>query len=179
MIDCCATGETIKDYLTGRDLPDCDDEQIRQKMERLLVEIKDFDPRQIEVDRMFDLPGDDDRSIGRAELVVSVDGRPFMLIKSTRGSLVTRERESLAAARLACQPPVPVTVVTNGADAEILETRSGKVKATGLDAIPNRREALVLLAQANIEPLPEAKREKEARIYRAFATFQCSNFCPS
>ena len=50
-----------------------------------------------------------------------------MTVKSSRGSLVTRERESLAASRLACDVQVPLTVVTNGQDAEILDTLKGKV----------------------------------------------------
>ena len=38
MISCCSsTGEMIRDYLTGRDVPECDDENIRQSIERLLV----------------------------------------------------------------------------------------------------------------------------------------------
>jgi hypothetical protein len=39
MSQACSTGEFIRDYLTGREIPDSDDEQIRQAMERRLVEI--------------------------------------------------------------------------------------------------------------------------------------------
>ena len=125
MSQCCATGEFITDYLTGRTLADSDDEQIRQSMERLLVEIKGFRTGEIEVDRMFQVEVDGRAFQGRAELIVRLGGRPLMAVKNTRGSLVTREQEATALARLVLAPrQIPLTVVFNGRDAELLDSCS-------------------------------------------------------
>jgi len=173
----CRTGETIKDFLTGRQVPDSDDEQIRQKIERLLVEEKGFNPSEIEVDRCFEISLDDLKSVGRAELVVFVHGRPFMSFKCARGSLVTREREALAASRLAHQVQIPLTIVTNGEDAEIIDTLTGRVSAVGLKAIPSKEEAEKRSGELTYAELNEKRKKKEARIYLAFADFTCPTEC--
>ncbi len=176
---CSLTGGTIKDYLTGRDMPDCDDEQIRQKLERLLVEEKGYAPADIEVDRFFEVALGDERKPGRAELSVIIDGRPLLTVKCARGSLVTREQEAIAASRLAFEVMPPYTVVTNGVEAELLETASGRVAGTGFEAIPTRAEAERLIGELDFPRLTEKQKEKAARIHLAYAVFECSNFCES
>lgn len=173
----CQIGGRIKDYITGREMAENDDELIRQSMERLLVEEKGYEPAEIEVDRPFDIVIGEERHKARAELLVSVKGQPFMIIKSVCGSLVTREREALAASRLACDAPVPVTVVTNGREAETMDTSTGRVVARGLEAIPAKDEALAKMPGLERLPLTEDRREKEGRIYLAFADFRCPNRC--
>jgi len=100
-----------------------------------------------------------------------------MALKCTRGSLVTREREALAASRLAFQSQVPLTAVTNGEDAELLDTASGKVLGRGLAAIPTLVEAKTRLAALPELPLPPERRIREERIYLAYQTFQCPAEC--
>lgn len=174
---CSVTGQTIQDFITGRALPDCDDEQIRQFIESLLVEQKGYSPSEIEVDRTFDLgPGERGR-LGRAELVVYVAGKPFMTVKSTRGSIVSREREAISASRLACDVVVPYTVVTNGQDAEFLDTRTGQVLGTGLAAIPHKNDAQEKASGLDFQTLDAGRRDRELRVYLAYADFECSSFC--
>lgn len=174
----CMTGETLKDYVTGRDMPDCDDEVVRQNLERLLVEAKGYERADIEVDRWFDIEIDGVREKGRAELVVALQNQPFMTIKCSRGSLVTREREALAASRLCHERLVPYTVVTNGQDAEFLDTLTGQVLATGLEAVPHKNDALKMSLGQTCTSLDEAKRIKEGRVYLAFADMRCPTDCP-
>ncbi len=68
-----------------------------------------------------------------------------MLVEVIRygpGSLVTRQRSAIAAARvLNPEYCIPIAVVTNGQDAEILDTWTGKVIARGLEAIYSKKEA--------------------------------------
>ena len=79
---CSCTGEYIEDYITGRPIPDTDDERIRQKMERILIEDKGFAVEDIQVDHVFPLTSGTEEETGTAELVVLVSGRPFMTIRS-------------------------------------------------------------------------------------------------
>lgn len=167
----------VRDYLTGRELPYGDDEYIRQAVERVLVEGKGIPAPWIEVDLKFPIELCGERQEGRLDLLVRCSGRPFMALKCTRGSLVTREREALAASRLAFESQVPLTVVTNGEDAELLDTASGKVLGRGLAAIPTRAEAEARLAALPETSLPPGRRVMEERIYLAYQTFQCPAEC--
>ena len=177
MSNTCCGLPTIMDFLTGRFLPETGEEMVRQVIEKFLIEEKGWRREDIEVDRPLELHIDGHVEHGRVELLVRADGRPFMAVKSAPGSLVTREREALAAARLSGDSPPPLTVVTNGDDAEIMDTRTGKVLETGLDAIPDREEALAKIAHLGGHPLDRGKKEKETRIYLAFAGFQCAEDC--
>jgi len=169
--------ETVRDFLTGRLLPYSDDEYIRQDLERLLLEDKGFPAGTIKINHVFDFELDGESHQARLDLLIHVEDRPYMAVKCSRGSLVTREREALAASRLACEPPVPVTVVTNGEGAEVLDTRSGRVICRGLAAIPDAVKAKAESGDMLYYTLPEEKLEKERRIILAYAAFQCPTEC--
>ena len=93
-----------------------------------------------------------------------------MVIRYGPGSLVTRERPAIAAARvLNTDYQIPLVIVTNSVDAELLETATGKVIQQGMDAIPSQEELDRLLELYDFgPPLESNKREKELRILNAF-----------
>jgi len=72
---------------------------------------------------------------------------------------------------------VPLAVVTNGRDAEILETRTGRVIGRGLEAIPSRDELDRRLASAACGPVSERQRDAEKRILIAFDGIEHSCAC--
>lgn len=98
-----------------------------------------------------------------------------MIIRYGPGSLITRERSAIAAARvLEDQYQIPLAVVTNGRDAELLDTASGQVLATGLAAIPDCRQARELLPTLVFrERMEGKKRERELRILNACDVESC------
>jgi hypothetical protein len=108
------------------------------------------------------------RVLSMVDFVVSVDGRPFMVIKYGPGSLVTRERPALAAARILEDSQIPFTVVTNGEDAEILDTVSGNVLSNGIEAITDKASAMEMLRKIVLKPLPAKQVEAEKRILSAY-----------
>ena len=64
---------------------------------------------------------------------------------------------------------IPLAVVTNGRDAELLETARGRVLATGLDCIPNRRQAGDLAQHCEFAPYADpGLRDKALRILNVF-----------
>ena len=69
-----------------------------------------------------------------------------MVIRFGPGSLVSRERPTLAISRLIEPYQVPLAVVTNGQDAEVLDGETGRVVGRGLAAIPARPELTATLA---------------------------------
>ncbi len=166
---------TLTDFVTGEALVDTDDERYRQKLARLLVEEKGYAKSELEPRRKIETLFAGCFVVSKIELVVRIAGRPLLLLRYGPGSLVSRERPTLAAARV-LEPDmvIPVAVITNGEDAEVLDTASGRVVATGLAAIPNRHELLTIAAsQPPLPGLPPERREKELRILNAFDVEGC------
>jgi hypothetical protein len=160
----------LKDYLTGEKLPDTDDERFRQRLARLLVEEKGFAKAELEprltIETLFNSIFV--RSI--IDLTVSVGSQRCFVLRYGPGSLVTREKSALAAARLIDESCcLPLAIVTNGQDAELLESKSGTVLAGGMEAIPSRAQAAELLKDYPPRPpLTGAERERNLRVLNAF-----------
>ncbi|MBF0506527.1 MAG: type I restriction enzyme HsdR N-terminal domain-containing protein [Nitrospirae bacterium] len=167
----------ICDYITGRLFPDTDDERIRQKIERLLIEQKGYSRQDIEVDRDFEIVIEEEVYRPKADLIVSVEGKRFMLMRCARGSLVSREREVVSCARILDDYQIPFAVVTNGEDAEVLETVSGEVIGNGLESIPSKEKSLEAVKQIEFKKLQEKRIEKEKRIFLAFDAIKCPSKC--
>jgi len=171
-------GETV-DYITGQTIVDTHDERARQKIARFLVEEKGYSKDDIDSRREIELTVDGNRGTSRVDFLVRLSGKAFAVVIFGPGSLVSRERSTLAAARLIEDYAVPFAVVTNGKDAEVMETELGKVIAEGLEAIPSKQEALGRIASLTFEKLPENRLEKERRILYAFdvlAERECDEF---
>jgi hypothetical protein len=169
----------IVDFITGQQIVDTHDERARQKIARFLVENKGYSKEDIEPRREIPLSVDGNRATARVDFVIRVEGKAFAIIIFGPGSLVSRERSALAAARLVERYEVAFAVVTNGKDAEVLETRSGRVIAEGLDAIPSKEEALERIGALTFEELPAKRLEKEQRILYVFdvlAERECDEF---
>jgi len=159
---------TCTDYLTGNQVIDTDDERFRQKIARFLVEELSWPKDAIESRRTIDTLFAGNFVQSTIDFVVRHNGKRFMIIRYGPGSLVTRQRPAIAAARV-LDPDyrIPVAVVTNGKDAVVLSTADGKVLGEGLDAIPSPRQAAKLAQTLGFEPFPEEKRERELRILNA------------
>jgi hypothetical protein len=91
-----------------------------------------------------------------------------MAFKCAAASLGSREREILAAARLAGENQIPLSVVSDGSTAIVLDTVSGRKLGEGLDAIPSKEQARVKLTHLKEQPYPEEKREREGLIFRTY-----------
>jgi len=166
---------TLVDYLTGVELTDTDDERIRQDLNRMMVEEKKY-PRETLAPRLrIETLFSHCFVISTIELTVSLDARPFMILRYGPGSLVSRERAAVAAARvLISSHCIPLAVVTNGIDAELLDTLTGKVLGCGLSSIPDYVAARGIVAGLEFRPPPTGlKRERELRILNAFDVERC------
>ncbi len=156
------------DFITGEELVDTDDERFRQKLARFLVEKKGWDKRDIVPRQKIETLFAGVYVTSRVDFLVNLNQKPFMIVRYGPGSIVTRERPAIAAARvLLPDMRVPVAVVTNGTDASVLETGRGRQLGQGLDAIPSREQAEELILEFPPEPFPEEKRERELRILNA------------
>jgi len=166
---------TCSDYLTGTSLVDTDDERYRQQLARFLVEEKGYAKAELEPRLKIETLFGGQFVTSKIDLVVRLAGRRLMILRYGPGSLVTRERPAIAAARVLddeCQ--MPLAVVTNGQDAEVLDTVSKKVLGTGLDAIPTRQELARFAASHDFLARPVGESlERELRILNAFDVERC------
>lgn len=166
---------TCTDFVTGETLTDTDDERIRQRIVRLLVEERGFAKGELEMRRRIETLFAHQFVTSKIDIVVQYNGKSFMIIRYAPGSLVTRERSAIAAARVLNEDyQIPLAVVTNGVDAELLDCLTGKVLGSGMGAIPSRDDAARMFDQLRFLPLPEpVKREKELRILNAYDVEVC------
>lgn len=175
----------LQDYLTGETLKDTDDERIRQELARHLVEKLGYARDELEARLNIVSEFNGKRVESRIELCARIEGKRLFILRYGPGSLVTREKAAIAAARI-LEPAyrIPFAVVTNGRDAELLETEKGRVLATGMDAIPSRSAAAGLRQglcfEPNFEPYGDSlKREQALRILNLFDEEVCcaGNHC--
>jgi hypothetical protein len=162
------SNDTLVDYVTGRMVPDIGAESHRQKIERFLVTDKGYDKSDIAVDADIAVVFPEETYRSQLDLVVSVDGRPVMVIKCVAGSLESRQREVLSAARIYRPGPIPYAVAADGETAVIYDTRTGKKIGEGLNAILDLSAARSMAA--NIMPIniPETRIKKERIIFRSY-----------
>jgi len=160
----------ITDFVTGKDVPNIGVEENRQVIERFLVEQKGYlkEDLQIDADIVITIAGELYRS--QLDLVVSADGgkNRFMAIRCAAGSLGSREREIVAAARLLDNYQIPLSVVSDGKTAIVLDTVTGKKTGEGMDAIPSKKEAIKKLESLELQPFPKNRLEKEKLIFRTY-----------
>ncbi len=154
----------LTDVLTGEVLDDTLDERYRQAIARHLMERKGHAATDIEPRRGLLLRAGPHRAAIRVDFIVHAAGRAAMVVRFGPGSIVSRERPALAVARLIASYQVPVVVVTNGEDAEVLDGATGTVVGRGLDAIPDRRELIARVREFDFPEIPPARAEMESRV---------------
>lgn len=164
--------DILTDYITGATVPNLGAEMNRQQVERYLVEEKGYRREEILVDAPIQVEIEGEVYRSSVDLVIQIGDRPLMAVKCAAGSLGSREREAVSAARLLGASPMPLAVVSDGATATVLDTLTGKPKGTGLDAIPHRREAMQM---ARSEPLPPIAAERIIRERLVFRSYDSMN----
>ncbi len=160
------------------DKNDCsDEERIKQKILSLLIEQKRYSRDDIIVDKQFDIIVDNKVHKSSVDILIKLQEVMLMIIRCARGSLVTREREVLSCARIHDSYLIPFSVVTNGEDAQIIDSVSGEIVGHGLDSIPAKPDALEILKKIKLYKLAHDRIEKEKRIFLAFDALKCPTEC--
>ena len=160
----------ITDFVTGTEIPNVGAEENRQMVEKFLVTQKGYAREDIEVDADIEITISGQPYRSQIDLIILIDGgrTRFMAFKCAAASLGSREREILAAARLLGENQIPLSVVSDGHTAIVLDTVSGRKLGEGLDALPSKDEAFEKLSFLDLQPFPEEKRERESLIFRSF-----------
>ena len=161
----------ITDFVTGKEIPNVGAEENRQAVEHFLVEEKGFLKEDIAIDVDIELTVAGEAYKSQIDLVVNIDvgAVRFMAVKCAAGSLSSREREIVAAARLLDEKyQIPFSVVSDGKTAIVLDTVSGEKVGEGKDAIPSKDEAREKMRSIELQPFPQKRLEREKLIFRSY-----------
>jgi len=165
----------IIDFLTNRFVADTHDERYRQKVARLLVMEKGYRTEQIRSRIGLRVRADRCRAVVPVDFVLLCGEHAAMCIRYAPGSLVTRHRPAMAAARLFSDCQIPLVAVTNGEDAHILDVESGKTVSTGLSSLPDAAVLPAMAEAIGYRPISKKQAELESRIVYAF---EVDGSCP-
>jgi hypothetical protein len=146
----------------------------RRTLHYLLVEKKGYQRDEVRTNVVFDVILNKETVCSSVDFLITVEGKKAMVVKCSSGSLSSRERQAIAAARLLDSPPVPIAVVADPVNAEVLDTATGKVIGEGFGAIPLREQLIKLLSEKEHVSLSPERIEKEKRILLAFDAIGCS-----
>ncbi len=160
-------GELV-DFITGETITDTHDEQYRQKLAKILVTDKGYHKNEIKPRCDLNIKASNKSAIIKVDFKVTLSGKVCMIVKYAPGSLVTRHRPALAASRLIAPYQVPVVVVTNGEDTNILDGSTGNITGYGFESIPSKAELSNMTANKHFDPVPIKRAEIESRIMYAY-----------
>ena len=163
------------DFITGETVPDTHDERYRQKIARLLINHKGYQKSDIKPRKELPVRAGENRAVIKIDFLVNLLGKVCMIVKFGPGSIVTRRRPLLAASRVLAPYQIPIAVVTNGQDAEVLEGTSGRVISRGLETIPSRDQLVEIMGADHFNRISAAQAEMESRILYCY---EVDGSCP-
>jgi len=163
------------DLITGETIMDTHDERYRQKIAQLLINHKGYQKQDIKPRNDLLVQAGKKRAVIMVDFLVSLSGKVCMIIKFGPGSIVTRRRPLLAASRILVPYQIPIAVVTNGENAEILEGATGRVISQGLDTIPVKEQLVEMMGANNFKLIPAKRVEMESRILYCY---EVDGSCP-
>ncbi len=171
--------DTLIDYLSGREIPFSNRDNIRQKLVKSLVEEKGYRKEDIVLDReiMFEIEGQQTCSL--VDITIGFADKTFMVFKCAAGSIVSRERQIIATARLLEDYVIPFAVVTNGVNIELLDAITEKVIDSGMPSVPTRQELEHISKHITLKPTNRKKLVYEERILYTYDAMSCTLYCKS
>ena len=147
---------------------------IQKTLADYLVDKKGFRPEDIEIGREFKISVPECNFTLKADVLVTVEGRPFLHTKCAMASPESWERYAIAFSRAAAETLIPFAFVTDGEHMRLFDCRTCSVRGESISSIPSRDEALEILKSAANVLQDEKKRLRDRRILHAFAGLACT-----
>lgn len=157
----------LEDFITGEIVADTHDERFRQKIAKLLVESCNFDKVQIKKNVVQIIQAGNKKARIKIDFLVESHGKIIMLVKYNPGSIITRRQTCIALSRIAAPYQIPMAVMTNGKDAEIIDPVKKEVIRTGLDSLPKASELEELMLKHSFKPVDDKNIDMAHRIVYA------------
>ncbi len=165
----------LTDIITGEKIEDSHDERYRQEIANILLAEKGYSKDDIKTRVELVAKAGELFALVKIDIAITLSGKISMIIKYSPGSIITRHRCTIAASRLLAPYQIPVVVVTNGIDADILDGSSAKVISKGFGSMPDKSELAKIRAKAVFKTITPKQIEMEARILYAF---EIDDRCP-
>lgn len=147
---------------------------VQQKIVDFLMCNKQYSSEEIETNVVFRVNLADTAFDVKADIILKIDGKRFMLLKCVMNSIESWERHSMAFGRVVESYQIPYALVTDGENARMLDVIKGMVIAEGLDSVPSAEKAREIICQSVFIPYQQERAEKEKRILYAFNSINCS-----
>lgn len=163
----------IKEKLEAEEAVERRDSEAIKRAMLSFLRGKGYLPEEIEADRGFEFSVDGRARTASLDFVVRPGGRSLIAVKCAPSAIESRERHVVALARIIEPLQIPYSVVTDGSEARLIDTISGKTVAEGMEAIPGREEALRLMDGIRFVKYPKERLEREKRILIAFEGIGC------
>jgi Type I restriction enzyme R protein N terminus (HSDR_N) len=165
----------VTDLITGDTILDTQDERCRQQIAHLLLNQKGYQKMNIKPRNDLLVQAGEKRAVIKIDFLINIGGKICMIIKFGPGSIVTRRRSLLAASRVLAPYQIPIAVVTNGEDAEILQGTTGKIISRGLATIPDREQLKEIICADRFHRIPAERAEMESRLLYCY---EVDGSCP-
>jgi len=146
---------------------------VKHIAERMLFGEKGYADADIRKHVVFDVTIGGEVEQSSVDFLVSLDNRKAMVVKCAAGSLSSRERHVVAAARVLDSVPVPVAMVMDPMSAVVLDAITGKVVGEGFESVPTKEQLTTMVAGRDVKPLAPEKLEREKRVLLAFDAIRC------
>ncbi|HUI44619.1 MAG TPA: hypothetical protein VL122_01345 [Nitrospirota bacterium] len=146
---------------------------VKHLAERMLFGEKGYAATDVRKNVVFDVTVGGEASKSGVDFLVVLDNRKAMVVKCAAGSLSSRERHVVAAARVLDSMPVLVAMVMDPMSAVVLDAITGKVIGEGFESVPTREQLIAMIAGRDVKPLAPEKLEREKRILLAFDAIRC------
>ncbi|MEW6117002.1 MAG: type I restriction enzyme HsdR N-terminal domain-containing protein [Nitrospirota bacterium] len=148
--------------------------QVQRRVYDFLLSRKRYAAGDMELNKEFKLDLPDISFCVTADFVLKIGDRSCIVIKCVMSSMESWERHSIAFCRVVEPYQIPYAVVTDSEHARVLDAIDGKIIAEGMDAIPDKDEAVRLFKDATFTPYPAERAEREKRILFAFEAIKCA-----
>lgn len=161
----------IKDYITGQDIPNTGAEENRQAVEKYLVNKKGYSKSSIEIDRAFELEISNEPYNTKIDLLIKLQDQYLCAFKIVAGSLSSWEREIIAASRVVVKEyQIPFAIVSDGSNAFVYDTVSGKKTGEGFDSIPSKEDLLSYMESGSLTEFPLDRLERQKMVFKTYDT---------
>ncbi|MGO9952532.1 MAG: type I restriction enzyme HsdR N-terminal domain-containing protein [Dissulfurispiraceae bacterium] len=154
-------------------LADMGHDSVRMMIVEYLISEKGYLREDIETGIEFKVELNDASFTVKADVVIKVSGRNFLLVKCAMSSPESWERYTVAICRAACSETIPFCLVTDGEFARLINVRTGEIACEGFKGLPSKQEAVPLVEEISKSSFSCKIPEKEKRILFAFSGITC------
>ena len=145
---------------------------VRERVLDLLKNDLGYTDDEILIDKCFDIPTLEGSTPCSVDYIIRVDDKNIIAIKCSLSSIESRERNVIAFSRVVEEYQIPYSVVTDGIEARVIKTVTGKTLSEDINDIPSKDK--LDAEKIDFVAVPEERKEKERRILLAFETLNCS-----